>query len=1333
MEKPPENTTKRPVGRPRGSKNKPDAGMRGNPVGRPRKTQPAPTARARTAQASLRTGGVQGECLGSVTRGLADHRLRGSRTLDRGTARSQPGQSGHSPLVAVCRAAEEAANLEDVAMKRAPVAGKLTPADLSQPPLHVPPPEIDALGSDNDQYMVDDLDELLGFSAEDSHPDDLASAPDDDDDDNGSHAMPESQDSGPANEHTTVHREDSPPVPRSSMPLWLLSNYRDLCESLRAEMNRNESHRPSAYDRGQFLLPPKNPLFTAAPKRTNDNGSAVMLRLHSWPRAPRRVVDIDYTLYIVGYRYYCGLSECRKTYQSWAPPIMEVLPPAVAAQFPFHLTYRCGVTDRLIALLRSCFQRGIGPTPFAEMIRTLHIRHYEQLMLQYYELVRARKDPILSGLLPKHHRFGSWDDRAGYAGYVPSGRYFAGLYNIIMEKHAQEIDQRMAMLSCRILTIDHSFKVRISVECLARCYNAQFMPALATIPHSLREYGHEDVGLVFTDNVHADKNELERVFPSLLQDVKPVPLSTSMECLEVPAEWTTTILESAYQISTRLNIILQQLDMLPADQFIDIAMDMEWSVNRTEGIQGRIALVTIAFSHCIYLIRLSKFVSSGSGYLCPPPALLVLLRSPRIRKFGVHVKHDMTRLFNDCGFSSNDVPFTGAVELGTLTQQRHLTSRANVSLSDLTSTVLHRYLPKDESIRVSTAWDDEILSDAQVRYAILDVYASWALRDALIALPAHEPVSPMTAAGTPVKLLSRDRSTTVAVGFISTGRGIEFNGVNITKTRVLVDITSILQPAYLICPELSKSHLEVPITTLATSFPFALLCHVKDLEVTSISSMQLHENIQKSPLPPHPYRSNYDPYSDPSATANSESCDSPSAFVDSPDHPDQDLDLSASTSYDAEGEQSIEECIPDPAAALLAENLTAQSIGSSESLLTLYEDTEIRSRVLGDIWHLMNQFKIPLSHGLRRPFARALRDALFVPDPVDKAAIEAVLQERNVTWDQMVLWKPEWVWKRVKRFVPCAGVLYPRVAQVFRSFGPLKDANTNQPLFNRASFRTAQNILHNVRLGYYSDPVGIKLYTFVRDDKNGLPVYRCIQGTNSIEGGIHMNIVKRFGSYNVSPRFAVGTKNRTGKPYQGSFDIWQRNQIAKLIDSTRCVFMEPNEPSAIGWLNGNDYKQSQETFGILPLPRASQVTLGMHQHSDQFVAGEKIKHADLAKQQQTQIAILPVHTPAERALFRLLMSMSNGPFSATGTNRQLNWVAMASRWAEHCDGKTIFYKLPEHIKSYYKTWKDIRNEKNSIEQHRAAYDLICKLIKPNLALVPRVPVADRMTLEQQII
>ncbi|KAK2463999.1 hypothetical protein APHAL10511_003943 [Amanita phalloides] len=141
-----------------------------------------------------------------------------------------------------------------------------------------------------------------------------------------------------------------------------------------------------------------------------------------------------------------------------------------------------------------------------------------------------------------------------------------------------------------------------------------------------------------------------------------------------------------------------------------------------------------------------------------------------------------------------------------------------------------------------------------------------------------------------------------------------------------------------------------------------------------------------------------------------------------------------------------------------------------------------------------------------------------------------------------------------------------------------------------------------------------------------------------------MNIIKRFGSYNASPRFAVnllcdyclchnlkvGTFNRTGKPYQGSFDIWVRNRIAKLIDQTRDLFMDPNEVSGVSWVNGDDYQQSRETFGILPLPHASQITLGMLQYSDEYATGEKIRHANLAKQQQTHVqSSQSTHLPSE--------------------------------------------------------------------------------------------------------
>lgn len=39
----------------------------------------------------------------------------------------------------------------------------------------------------------------------------------------------------------------------------------------------------------------------------------------------------------------------------------------------------------------------------------------------------------------------------------------------------------------------------------------------------------------------------------------------------------------------------------------------------------------------------------------------------------------------------------------------------------------------------------------------------------------------------------------------------------------------------------------------------------------------------------------------------------------------------------------------------------------------------------------------------------------------------------------------------------------------------------------------------------------------MRKDRDGLPLYRCCRGTNSLEGGIHQNIIRKFGSFGASP------------------------------------------------------------------------------------------------------------------------------------------------------------------------------------------------------------------------
>jgi hypothetical protein len=191
------------------------------------------------------------------------------------------------------------------------------------------------------------------------------------------------------------------------------------------------------------------------------NGDHVYLWLKGWPKAPRRIVDLDKCIYIIGYRYSCSHSDCNKTYQSWSPALRSVLPRSLSASFTHHLTYRSGLTDRVVALMRASFQHGIGPGPFSETIRTFHLRHYEQLQLQYLEMIFVRLQSATASMMAKFKPFGLFHDRDGYAGFTPSANYFRDFYVNYIASHASEIDQHMAMLSAKILIIDGSFKVSV--------------------------------------------------------------------------------------------------------------------------------------------------------------------------------------------------------------------------------------------------------------------------------------------------------------------------------------------------------------------------------------------------------------------------------------------------------------------------------------------------------------------------------------------------------------------------------------------------------------------------------------------------------------------------------------------------------------------------------------------------------------------------------------------------------------------------------------------------------------------------------------------------------
>ena len=193
--------------------------------------------------------------------------------------------------------------------------------------------------------------------------------------------------------------------------------------------------------------------------------------------------------------------------------------------------------------------------------------------------------------------------------------------------------------------------------------------------------------------------------------------------------------------------------------------------------------------------------------------------------------------------------------------------------------------------------------------------------------------------------------------------------------------------------------------------------------------------------------------------------------------------------------------------------------------------------------------------------------------------------------------------------------------------------------------------------------------------------------------------------------------------------------------------MLPQDFGQSGWVNGNQYVTSTEIFGILPLPEQTRNHLGLLDFHPIFAKKHEIKYEYLARQQNTRVAVLPIHTKAERWLFAFLVSETHGLFSGP---REPDWVAVATRWAGHADGKTIFYKvsalpsfckakltisqLPEHLKSYWKTWQENVNEKNSIKINETTYKELVKLLNIHTAQnpFPSIPAAQPTPLRKQI-
>lgn len=814
--------------------------------------------------------------------------------------------------------------------------------------------------------------------------------------------------------------------------------------------------------------------------------------------------------------------------------------------------------------------------------------------------------------------------------------------------------------------------------------HSQFDIALTRMNHSIKLFGLEPPRIVFTDNL-ADKPMLERHFPSLKEGVRPVNSLGDLPVLQLPSGCIPKVFQTATQINSAILSFIDTISNLDGDTLV-VGLDTEWDVDlsaRREGVPDRrkTAIMQIAYGNEVWIfqvstvnlhawklcidnaIQLSEHIANGSF----PAQLSTFLANSQILKVGRNVLLDLKNLQED---SESSTAFVGGIDLGRLAKEKNVVSDARASLGDLCIKTLSCILPKDLNIRISPDWSGP-LTDEQIQYAALDAWASLKIYEKLNSLQIPVPVNfenPLPP-GYQIFIFHEDRTTIIARGIVSPDQFNSFEGINITKTRVLIQVEEIYVPG-------AKIHLHrgQPLF-LFGQIPFNMVCRksqVKTFVPEFIPAQHSNTMPISNACNPPSNESNIDPLAELAMDSN---------FLFQTDNPDFDS-------------LNINFCEANAVPATLqTTNFSAEEVDHNAAdayVKILHDLTEvawapaIRSGVLKDIFHVFHMIYIPKSHGLRVTFSRALRDAIFLPDAEDKRCIVSYLtcQDPPMTWGECLQANPQFIKRHCKHVVPPPEQLYDLVSKVFQVYGPLKDAQSGLPLFSSNTWKTVKNILEIIKLGQISDPPGIPLYYCLGIASNGLPIYRCWHGTNFTEGAVHRPIRKSMPYSGVSPRHTanrlkdfvfrhnmlVGTYNTTGQHYKGHFDIWLINERQSLLNSERIRQLIPKSQPVARWVNGDLYIQTTEVFGILPVPDPVQVASGILKYDSQL---KPEQYAYLASKQDTRYAVLTVHTTEEKNLFSRFMR--NEPvFMKEGGP---DWPSAVHKWNEVSNGKTIFYKV----------------------------------------------------------
>ncbi|KAI9323245.1 ribonuclease H-like domain-containing protein [Dichotomocladium elegans] len=177
--------------------------------------------------------------------------------------------------------------------------------------------------------------------------------------------------------------------------------------------------------------------------------------------------------------------------------------------------------------------------------------------------------------------------------------------------------------------------------------------------------------------------------------------------LQRPEHLKTIVASSAESINKNIIAMTSEGETI-------YGLDIEWQPQFQKGAkENKTALIQICNSKTVLLMQVHRL-----KYL--PTALTQFLRERRFLKSGVNIRGDGLKLARDFGVECN-----GFIDLGTVCKHIY-PHETRMSLRALTGSYLGYKMDKKKKVILSN-WSSFRLSQAQIKYASLDAYASYKL------------------------------------------------------------------------------------------------------------------------------------------------------------------------------------------------------------------------------------------------------------------------------------------------------------------------------------------------------------------------------------------------------------------------------------------------------------------------------------------------------------------------------------------------------------------------------------------------------------------------------